>query len=276
MSTTAGTVGTATVNNQLRLAGRTAIVTGAGRGIGRAIAELYAREGARVVIASRSADGSAAAVKAIEAAGGTAIAKPTNIGIKSDVVDMVEFAVETYGSLDILVNNAQSWGTRDQPTALPVPTPLESFGDAELDWTFDTGFRGTFWAMQAAFPHMRERGGRIINFASGYGMIGNAGTVGYNITKEAVRSLTRTAAREWGRYAITVNVVAPTAKTDSADEIERADPEGMAAAVAAIPAGRLGDPHLDIAPAVLFLATDDARYITGQTLGVDGGLFLHT
>src|SRR5579864_6733997 len=265
----------ATVNDQMRLAGRTAIVTGAGRGIGRAIAELYAQEGARVVVASRSADGSASVVEAIEAAGGTAVAKPTNIGTKSDVVDMVEFAVETYGGLDILVNNAQSWGTRDQPTGLPVPTPLESFDDAELDWTFDTGFRGTFWAMQAAFQHMRERGGRIVNFASGYGVVGNAGTVGYNITKEAVRALSRAAAREWGRHAITVNVVAPTAKTDSADEIERANPDAMAAAVAAIPAGRLGDPRLDIAPAVLFLATDDARYITGQTLGVDGGLFLH-
>src|SRR5579863_7486844 len=265
----------ATVNDQLRLAGRTAIVTGAGRGIGRAIAELYGREGARVVIASRSADGCAAAVEAIEAAGGTAVAKPTNIGIKSDVVDMVGFAVETYGSLDILVNNAQSWGTRDQPTGLPVPTPLESFDDAELDWTLDTGFRGTFWAMQAAFPHMREHGGRIINFASMYGMIGNAGTVGYNITKEAVRSLTRTAAREWAPYGIAANLVAPTAKTDSANGIERANPDGMAAAVAAIPMRRLGDPHLDIAPAVLFLASDDARFITGQTLGVDGGMFLH-
>src|SRR5260370_18526971 len=157
------------------------------------------------------------------------------MGIKSDVVDMVGFAVETYGSLDILVNNAQAWGTRDHPSGLPVPAPLESFDDAELDWTFDTGFRGTFWAMQAAFPHMRERGGRIINVASGYGMIGNAGTVGYNITKEAVRGLTRTAAREWGRHAITVNVVAPTAKTDSADEIERADPQGMAGAAAPPP-----------------------------------------
>jgi NAD(P)-dependent dehydrogenase (short-subunit alcohol dehydrogenase family) len=157
-----------------------------------------------------------------------------------------------------LVNNAQSWGTRDQPTGMPVPTPLESFDDAELDWTFDTGFRGTFWAMQAAFPHMRERGGRIINFASPYGMTGNDGTVGYNITKEAIRALTRTAAREWGRHAITVNTVLPTAKT-----------------VASIPMGRLGDPHLDIAPAVLLLATDDARYITGQTLGVDGGMLLH-
>jgi len=87
--------------------------------------------------------------------------------------------------------------------------------------------------MEFAFPHVRERGGRIMNFASGYAMIGNGGTVGYNITKEPVRGLTRTAAREWARYAITANVVAPSAKTDSADEIERADPEGMAAAVAA-------------------------------------------
>src|SRR6201981_2049836 len=227
----------ASVDHQLRLAGRTAIVTGAGRGIGRAVAELYAREGARVVIASPSAEGCASAVEAIEAAGGTAIAKPTNVGIKSDVVDMVGFAVETYGSLDILVNNAQSWGTRDQPTGLPVPTPLESFDDAELDWTFDTGFRGTFWAMQAAFPHMREHGGRIVTLAPGYGVVGNAGTVGYNITKEAVRALTRTAAREWARYGITANAVAPTARTDSADEIERANPDVMAAAIAAIPIG---------------------------------------
>jgi len=108
-----------------------------------------------------------------------------------------------------------------------------------------------------------------------YGAIGNAGTVGYNITKEAVRSLSRTAAREWGRHAITVNVVEPAAKTDAADNIERANPEAMAAAVAAIPMGRLGDPHLDIAPALLFLASDDARFVTGQTLAVDGGMFLH-
>ncbi|MDT7677623.1 MAG: 2-hydroxycyclohexanecarboxyl-CoA dehydrogenase, partial [Pseudonocardiales bacterium] len=168
----------------------------------------------------------------------------------------------------------QSWGTREHPTGLPIPTPLELFDEAELDWTFDTGFRGTFWAMQAAFPHLRDRGGRIINFGSWYGQMGNEGTVGYNITKEAIRGLTRTAAREWARHGITVNVITPAAKTDAAANIERTNPDVIAAAVATIPMGRLGDPDTDVAPAALFLASDDSRYVTGQTLGVDGGVFL--
>jgi NAD(P)-dependent dehydrogenase (short-subunit alcohol dehydrogenase family) len=258
----------------VRLKGRTAIVTGAGRGIGRAIAALYGREGANVVVASLAPDECAATVAAIEADGGAAVAKPTNVGIKDDVREMVRFTVDTYGGLDILVNNAQSWGTRERPAGLPVPTPLEEFDEAELDWTFDTGFRGTFWAMQAAFPHLRERGGRIINFGSWYGQMGNAGTVGYNITKEAVRGLTRTAAREWACHGITVNVITPAAKTDAATNIERTNPEAIMAAIATIPMGRLGDPDTDLAPAALFLASDDSRYVTGQTLGVDGGVFL--
>jgi NAD(P)-dependent dehydrogenase (short-subunit alcohol dehydrogenase family) len=258
----------------VRLKGKTAIVTASGRGIGRAIAQLYGREGANVVVASLREDECAATVKAIESDGGTAVAKPTNVGIKADVGDMVTFAVDTYGGLDILVNNAQSWGTREHPTGLPIPTPLELFDEAELDWTFDTGFRGTFWAMQAAFPHLRDRGGRIINFGSWYGQMGNEGTVGYNITKEAIRGLTRTAAREWARHGITVNVITPAAKTDAAANIERTNPDVIAAAVATIPMGRLGDPDTDVAPAALFLASDDSRYVTGQTLGVDGGVFL--
>jgi NAD(P)-dependent dehydrogenase (short-subunit alcohol dehydrogenase family) len=257
-----------------RLEGKTAIVTGSGRGIGRAIAETYAREGANVVIASVGDDECSSAVNAITETGGTAVAKPTNVGRRDDVEAMVAFAVDTYGALDILVNNAQSWGTAEQPTPLPIPTPIEEFNEAELDWTFDTGFRGTWWAMRAAFPHMRERGGRIINFGSWYGQMGNYGTVGYNVTKEAIRALSRTAAREWAPFGVTVNVITPAGKTDAARSIEETNPEAMAAALSTIPMGRLGDPLTEVAPAALFLASDGARYITGQTLGVDGGVFL--
>jgi NAD(P)-dependent dehydrogenase (short-subunit alcohol dehydrogenase family) len=258
----------------MRLEGRTAIVTGSGRGIGRAIAEIYAREGASVVIASVGEDECASTVEAITSAGGAATAKPTNVGKRDDVESMVAFTVDTYGRLDILVNNAQSWGTAEQPTPLPIPAPIEEFNEAELEWTFDTGFRGTWWAMRAAFPHLRERGGRIINFGSWYGQMGNYGTVAYNVTKEAIRALSRTAAREWAPFGVTVNVITPAGKTDAARSIEETNPEAMAAALATIPMGRLGDPQTEVAPAALFLASDEAGYITGQTLGVDGGVFL--
>lgn len=257
-----------------RLAGKTAIVTGSGRGIGRAIAELFAREGAKVLVASVDEGECAAVVDAITSGGGAAVAKATNVGARNDVEAMVAFAVDAFGSLDVLVNNAQSWGTPERPTGMPFPAPIEEFDEAELDWTFDTGFRGTWWAMRAAHPHMRERGGAVINFGSWYGEMGNEGTVGYNVTKEAIRALSRTAAREWAPSGITVNVITPAARTSAAQGIEEANPEAMAAALAAIPMSRLGDPASEIAPAALFLASDEARYITGQTIGVDGGVFI--
>jgi NAD(P)-dependent dehydrogenase (short-subunit alcohol dehydrogenase family) len=259
-----------------KLSGKTAIVTGSGRGIGQAIAALYAIEGANVVVASLGEDECRSAVEVITASGASAVGKPTNVAVREEIDEMVAFAIQTFGSLDILVNNAQSWGTPEQPAGMPVPVPIEQFDEAELEWTFDTGFRGTWWAMRAAFPHLRDSGqGRVINFGSWYGQMGNQGTVGYNVTKEAIRALSRTAAREWAPHGITVNVITPAAKTEAAEQIARTNPDAMAAALATIPMGRLGDPHTEVAPAALFLASDEAKYITGQTLGVDGGVFLH-
>jgi NAD(P)-dependent dehydrogenase (short-subunit alcohol dehydrogenase family) len=258
----------------VRLEGKVAVVTAAGRGIGHGVAMLFAAEGARVVAASLGVEETEATVAEIVAAGGTAHACPTNVGVKSEVQALIQSAVETYGQLDIVVNVAQSFGTRAAPTGAPVPCPLQDFRDEEIDWTFDTGFRGSLWAMQAAYPHLRGRDGRVINFGSFYGQTGQAGTLAYNVTKEAIRALTRTAAREWAPHAVTVNAITPAAKTDAATGVEQSAPDAYAAAVAAIPVGRLGDPLGDIAPAALFLASPDSRYVTGQTLAVDGGLLM--
>jgi len=258
-----------------RLGGKTAVVTAAGRGIGRGIATLFAAEGARIVVVSLGDAECRDTVEVITEAGGTAVSCPTNVGDKQQVQAMIRRAVDEFGQLDILCNVAQSFGTRAGPTGQPVPTPVQDFADDEIDWTFDTGFRGSLWAMQAAFPHLRGRDGRVINFGSFYGVTGQAGTLAYNITKEAIRALTRTAAREWATEGITVNAINPAARTDAAANIERENPDAYAAATGAIPMGRLGDPYGDIAPAALFLAGPDSRYVTGQTLAVDGGLVMH-
>jgi NAD(P)-dependent dehydrogenase (short-subunit alcohol dehydrogenase family) len=236
---------------------------------------VFAREGARVVVASLGVDECDLTVDEIRTAGGTATAKPTNVGVKDDVVSMVQCAIETYGQLDILVNTAQSFGTRRNPTGATVPTPVQDYTDDEIAWTFQTGLSGSLWAMQAAFPHMRDRGGRVINFGSWYGKAGQEGTLAYNVTKEGIRALTRTAAREWAKYGITVNVINPAAKTDAAAHVEHINPEAFAHARAMIPMGRFGDPETDIAPVAVFLASAASGYVTGQTFEVDGGLLMH-
>jgi NAD(P)-dependent dehydrogenase (short-subunit alcohol dehydrogenase family) len=130
----------------------------------------------------------------------------------------------------------------------------------------------SFWSMQAAFPHMRERRfGRIVNLCSLNGVNAHMGTAEYNSAKEALRALTRTAAREWAPYGIVANAICPGAKTAASRAVFAQHPELEAAADAANPMGRLGDPETDIAPVALFLASEDARYLTGNTLFVDGG-----
>jgi NAD(P)-dependent dehydrogenase (short-subunit alcohol dehydrogenase family) len=257
-----------------RLSGKVAIVTGAGRGIGRAIALDYAREGASVVVASRTASTVESVVAEIEAAGGTAIGLTVDVGARDQIGRMVDDTVERFGGIDVLVNNAQGFGTRAEPAGSPGHIALEDFPEDTWDYTFQTGLKATLFCMQAAFPHLRERGGKIINFGSGNGIGAMKGTAAYNATKEAIRSLTRTAAAEWGKYDICVNVIVPTMATDSAEAFFEARPGIREKLAQQIPLRRFGDVDRDIGPVAVFLASSDSDFITGQAIHVDGGQIL--
>ncbi len=246
------------------LEGRVAVVTGAGDGIGRAIARRYAAEGARVLIAELDpAKGAAVADELNAGNGDVALSLPTDVAVKDDVQAMVATAHQRWGSVDVLVNNAWGGGRLSR---------VEHKTDALFDHGFHVGFYGPVWAMQAAFAHMRERGwGRIVNLCSLNGVNAHIGTAEYNSAKEALRAVTRTAAREWAPHGITANVICPGAKTAASRQVFAEHPELEEMADAANPMGRLGDPEADIAPVALFLASEDARYLTGNTLFVDGG-----
>jgi NAD(P)-dependent dehydrogenase (short-subunit alcohol dehydrogenase family) len=256
-----------------RLEGKVAIVTGAGQGIGRGISLAYGLEGAKVVAASRTTSSVEAVVRQIREEGGTALGVTCDVGHEEQIKAAVARTVQEFGTVDILVNNAQSFGTADAPQNIPTPSPLENLSDAEWEFTLRTGLWASFWAMRAVFPYMKEHGGKIINFGSMSGQRGERGTAPYNATKEAIRALTRTAAREWGKYKINVNVINPASLTRALEESQSKHPPKTSSALS-IPLGRLGDPQKDIGAAAVFLASSESDYITGMTFMVDGGLLM--
>jgi NAD(P)-dependent dehydrogenase (short-subunit alcohol dehydrogenase family) len=247
-----------------RIEGRSAIITGAGDGIGHGIARRFAAEGANVLVADIDAErGQAVADELACDFGIGARFVETDVARKAEVLAMVGAARQAWGTVDILVNNAWGGGRLSR---------VEHKTDSLFDGAFHVGFYGPFWAMQAAFPMMKaQRWGRIINLCSLNGVNAHMGTAEYNSTKEALRALTRTAAREWAPHGICANVICPGAKTAASRRVFAEHPELEAAADATNPMGRLGDPEADIAPVALFLASEDARYLTGNTLFVDGG-----
>lgn len=245
------------------LDGKTALVTGASRGIGRAIALCLAAEGARVAINYAGNVKAAEEVKAsVEAAGGTAILCQADIADSAAVEAMVADVVKEFGAIDILVNNAGI--TRD--------TLLMRMKDEDFAKVLDTNLKGVFYCTKAVSKlMMKKRSGRIVNMASVVGLVGNAGQTNYAAAKAGVIGFSKSAAKELASRGITVNVVAPGfIGTDMTAGLPESVKEKM---LTDIPLGRMGEPE-DVANAVLFLASDQASYITGQVVNVDGGMVM--
>ncbi|MFP3356907.1 3-oxoacyl-[acyl-carrier-protein] reductase [Planococcus citreus] len=246
-----------------KLTGKTAIVTGASRGIGAAIARRFAEEGANIVVNySGSQDKAEAVVAEIEQAGGKAIAVKANVADADAVKVMADTAMKEFGSIDILVNNAGI--TRDNL--------MMRMKEDEWDDVINTNLKGVFLCTKAVTRQMmKQRAGRIVNIASIVGVMGNAGQANYVAAKAGVIGLTKTTARELASRGITANAVAPGFITT--DMTEKLGDDVQSSMLAQIPLARFGAPE-DVANAALFLASDEASYVTGQTLHLDGGMVM--
>lgn len=246
-----------------RLEGRRALVTGGGQGIGKAIALAFAREGASVAVADINAEPAQNTAKEIAALGRVAKAIEADIGIRADCDRVVRESADAIGGIDILVNCA-AWAK--------VGVPIAETDDDLYQRTLDVCMSSVFWTMRAAYPFLKQSGcGSVINFASNAGTEGMPGNAPYAAAKEAIRGFSRSAAREWAKDNIRVNIIRPIAASPSTQQWGEEFPNQRKAAEAGIPLGRFGDCDLDIAPVAVFLASDEARYITAVTLPADGG-----
>lgn len=247
-----------------RLQDKVAVITGSGDGIGHGIARRFAAEGAKILVAERNvATGQSTADTLATEFGVPTKFVHTDVSVKEQVLAMIDAAKDEWGTVDILVNNAWGGGTISR---------VEKKTDADIAHGMAIGLYGPFWAMQAAFPLMKAQGwGRVVNLCSLNGVNAHMGSLEYNCAKEALRTLTRTAAREWAPTGVTVNAICPAAKSATFRKVMAEHPELVASADASNPMGRMGDPEEDIAPVALFFSSEDCRYITGNTLYADGG-----
>lgn len=257
------------MSDPARMAGKVVVITGATRGIGKGLALYFARAGATVVGTGRKPERVAALADELAALGPSHLVVAVDVADRDGMVQLAGQAVERFSRIDGLVANAQTFRS---------VTPIERVTERDMDLLLDTGPKGTLWAMQAVFPHMRAQGGgRIVTMGSNAALTGAAGYGPYAAAKEAIRALTRVTAREWGKHGILVNCVCPVSVAHRMPVGSDDDPDRRAVferTFSEIPLGRDGVVETDIGPAVAFLLSDECRYLTGDTLMLDGGAFM--
>ena len=242
----------------------------------------FAREGARIAVVDLDKSAAERVADELSNMGAAALALPCDVGSEREVQRAVAETAERFGRIDAVINCAQSWGGANP--SLSEWMPLETIPEEQWDEVFQTGVKATWYFCKAVLPHMKERGGKIVNFGSLAGVEGLAGMADYAANKEAIRALSKVAAREWGQYGINVNVICPLAQAKRTEKIERTygaessemtEWQGFLADYRKdLPIQRLGDPVEDIGRTAVFLASDASDYITGQTFMVDGGAYM--
>lgn len=262
------------------LTGKTVIITGGGRAeplkdgsagsIGYGIAIAYAKEGANIVITGRNVKKLEDAKEELERLYGVKVlAIPADISAGQDneavVKNVVDTTIAELGRIDVLINNAQ---------ASASGVTIENHTTEQFDLALYSGLYSTFYYMKACYPHLKETKGSVINFASGAGLFGNYGQCSYAAAKEGIRGLTRVAATEWGKDGINVNVVCPLAWTSQLEKWKEYNPEAFAANVHMPPMGHFGNSELEIGRVCVQLASPDFKYMSGETLTLEGGMGL--
>ena len=248
------------------LEGKIAVITGAGQGLGKAIAKAFAKEKAGVALSDVNEAAIEEVVEEIISDGGKAVAVKADVAKREQTEKLMRKSAEEFGTIDILVNNA----------GIVRDSMIHKMTEQQWDQVLAVHAKGTFNCIQAVSSFMMRKktghngssGGRIINVTSGAGLEGNMGQVNYSAAKAAIIGITKTVAREWGRYGVCVNAIAPLADTPMTSGIPG---EMLKVLLKRVPLGRMGDPEEDIAPVAVFLASEMARYITGQVICADGG-----
>ena len=246
-----------------KLDGKIAIITGGGKGIGFGLARALATEGATLILTGRTESRLVNAKEVLEKEFGIEVLPVVADGADEDAIkNVVKKAIEKFGKINVLVNNAQ---------VSKSGVMLKDHTKEDFDLAIYSGLYATFFYMRECYPYLKESKGSVINFASGAGLFGKLGQSSYAAAKEGIRGMSRVAAAEWGPDGINVNVVCPLAMTESLEQWKEAYPDLFEKTIQGIPLGRFADPENDIGRVCVFLASDDADYVTGETITLQGG-----